>query len=140
MQRIVSIILPFIVRTVLIYSLSASYAGLSGLFASVLSVMSIAELGISNAIVYSMYKPVSEGDESKVCALLNAYRKAYRIIGFVIVSLGLFLMPFLQYLIHGSVLDDVNTVFILIYSINKQTKQYILYGFKSAKRMIGRIQ
>lgn len=47
MQRIVSIILPFIVRTVVIYSLSASYAGLSGLFASVLSVLSLAELGIS---------------------------------------------------------------------------------------------
>jgi O-antigen/teichoic acid export membrane protein len=108
MQRIVGIILPFIVRTVLIYSLSASYAGLSGLFASVLSVLNLAELGISNAIVYSMYKPVSEGDESKVCALLNVYRKAYRIIGLVIVSLGLFLVPFLQYLIHGSVPDDVN--------------------------------
>ena len=33
-----------------------------------------------------------------------------------------------------------NTIFLLLYSMNKQTKQYISYGFESAKRMIGRIQ
>lgn len=131
MQRIVGIILPFIVRTVLIYSLSASYAGLSGLFASVLSVLSLAELGISNAIVYSMYKPVSEGDESKVCALLNVYRKAYRIIGLVIVSFGLFLMPFLQYLIHGSVPDDVNVYLLFGIYLFNTVISYFLYGYKS---------
>ena len=75
MQRIVGIILPFIVRTVLIYSLSASYAGLNGLFASILSVLSLAELGISNAIVYSMYKPIADDDTDTLCAILNFYRK-----------------------------------------------------------------
>ena len=45
MQRAVGIVLPFIVRTILIYSLGASYAGLNGLFSSVLSVLSLAELG-----------------------------------------------------------------------------------------------
>ena len=131
MQRIVGIILPFVVRTVLINSLSASYAGLSGLFASVLSVLSLAELGISNAIVYSMYKPISEGNKCKVCALLNVYRSAYRIIGCVIVSLGLFLMPFLKYLIHGGVPNDVNIYLLFCIYLFNTVISYFLYGYKS---------
>lgn len=131
MQRMVGIILPFIVRTILIYSLGASYAGLNGLFASVLSVLSLAELGVSNAIAYSMYKLVSEGDTYHVCALLNVYRRAYRIIGAVILSLGVALLPFLRYLIHGSVPEDINIYLLFcIYLINTVIS-YFLFGYKS---------
>lgn len=130
-QRIVGIILPFIVRTILIYSLGASYAGLNGLFTSVLSVLSLAELGVSNAIAYSMYKPISEGDESKVCALMNVYRRAYRTIGLVIVLLGLILMPFLRYLIHGSIPDDINIHFLFFVYLFDTAISYFLFGYKT---------
>lgn len=130
-QKFINIFLPFIVRTILIYSLSASYAGLSGLFSSILSILSLAELGLSNAIAYSMYKPVSEGDEEKVCALLNFYRKAYRIIGAGIFSLGIMLLPFLRYMISGSIPSDINIYLLFcIYLINT-TISYFLFGYKA---------
>lgn len=130
-HRTISILLPFIVRTVLIYSLSASYAGLNGLFSSVLSILSLAELGISKAITFSMYIPVSKGDDDKVCALLNVYRKAYRVIGGVILLLGLMLMPFLGFLIHGDVPADINIYLLFgIYLLNTVIS-YFLFGYKS---------
>ena len=57
--RIVNIILPFISRTVILYVLGAQYLGLTSLFTSILNFLSLAELGVGAAIVYSMYKPIA---------------------------------------------------------------------------------
>ena len=131
MQHVISTVFPFIGRTLLIHMLSASYAGLGGLFSSVLSILSLAELGISNAIVYSMYKPVAEGDDRTVCALLAFYRKAYRVISMVILLLGLLLLPFLRFLIHGEIPDDVNIYFLFgVYLLNTIVS-YAFFGYMS---------
>ena len=67
LQRILNLFFPFLVRTILIHTLSASYAGLSSLFTSILSALYLAELGLSNAIVYHMYQPIAEGWPGKSC-------------------------------------------------------------------------
>ena len=131
-QRLVNILFPFLVRTVLIYTLSAEYAGLNSLFTSILSILSLTELGFSNAIVFSMYKPVAENDENKICALLNIYRKAYLIIGTIILVIGLLLIPLLPSLINGEIPGDINLyVLYLIYLINN-VLSYFLYGYKTS--------
>ena len=63
--------IPFITRTVLIKELGANYLGLNSLFSSILTVLSVAELGFSNAIIYSMYKHIAEDRYDDVNALLN---------------------------------------------------------------------
>ena len=83
--KVSTLLLPFVVRTVMIYSLGSEYLGLSSLFTSVLNVLSLAELGVGSAMVYAMYKPVAENDTDTVCALLNLYRKIYKIIGTIII-------------------------------------------------------
>ena len=62
LQIAVSRAFPFCVRTIVIYRFGIEYLGLSGLFTSVLSTLSLMELGFGTAVVYSMYKPVAEGD------------------------------------------------------------------------------
>lgn len=79
--RVITILFPFIIRTVIIKKIGIDYAGLNGIFTSVLMMLSISELGFGAALVYSMYKPIAEADNEKVCALLNFYRKVYRIVG-----------------------------------------------------------
>ena len=69
-QKLVFILGPFAVRTVLIHVLAAEYSGLSSLFTSILSILSLSVLVFSNAIVYSMYKPVANDDKKKL-PLLN---------------------------------------------------------------------
>lgn len=70
LARVVGLIMPFLSRTVMIKTIGIEYVGLGGLFTSLLVVLSFAELGVGNAIVFSMYKPIAENDEQKVCALL----------------------------------------------------------------------
>ena len=58
LNRAVTLLLPFITRTVMIYTMGMNYIGLGSLFSSVLQVLSLAELGIGSALVFSMYKPI----------------------------------------------------------------------------------
>lgn len=118
-SKIITILAPFIIRTVLIYVLGIQYVGINGLFSSILQVLSIAELGFANAIVYNMYKPLAENDSEKICALLNFYKKIYRYIGIIILGVGLLIMPFLKNLINGSYPSDINIYLVyFVYLIN----------------------
>ena len=133
LQVVISRILPFITRTVLIYRFGVDYLGLNSLFASVLSVLSLMELGFGTAVVYSMYKPAAEDDTDQLCAYLSYYRKVYRIIGLTILVVGLLLMPFLNQLIHDTELPGGLNIYIcyLIF-LSDTVISYLLYGYLTA--------
>lgn len=129
-NRIVTLVLPFIVRTLLIKYIGIDYAGLSGLYSSILQILNIAELGFSSAVVFSMYKPIAENDEDTICALLNFYRRIYRIIGLVILAAGLIALPFLPKLINGTPPPGANIYILFILYLGATSISYLLYGYK----------
>lgn len=132
LNKIVGIILPFASRTAIIYVLGTKYLGLSSLFSSILSFLSLAEMGAGNALVFSMYKPVASGDKVQIRALVNLYKRFFRMIGVVIFVLGISLMPFLRRLIKGDVPSDVNIyVLYFIYLLNA-CLNYWLFAYKSS--------
>ena len=104
----------FISRTVFLYALGIEYAGVSSVFANVLTVLSFAELGIGTAITYALYKPIAENDEKQICKLMNAYQKIYSTIAGVIFVLGLCLLPFINYIIKDapSLKEDMRLIYI----------------------------
>ena len=106
--------MPFVARTVLIKVLGGEYLGLSGLFTSLLSILSLAELGVSNAIISSMYKAVAENDERTICALMLFFKKAYRVIGIIILIVGVAVLPFLPHFIKGDVSTDINIYYLYV--------------------------
>ena len=131
-EKIMILLLPFATRTVMIKTLGAEYLGLSSLFTSILSVLSISELGFGSAIVFSMYKPIAEDDKVTLCALLNAYRKIYLAIGTIILGVGIVVIPFLPKLISGDYPADINLyVLYLIYLFNTVISYY-LFAYKAA--------
>ena len=128
-NRIVLLLIPFVERTMVQVILGAQYLGLGSLFQSVISVLSLAELGFSSAMVYNMYKPVAEGNFAKINALLNYYRKVYRIIGLVILLIGSSIIPWLPNLIKGDCPADISiTKLYLIYLINTSLS-YFLFAY-----------
>ena len=131
-QRVVSLIFPFVLRTVMIYYLGALYMGLSGLFTSILQVLSLAELGIGEAMIFSMYEPIAQNDIKKICALLNLYKKIYKMIGLGVLIIGLGMIPFLQQLISGTTPADVNIYVLYIIYLMNTVVSYIMYGYKSS--------
>lgn len=93
LNRITMILFPFVIRTVMLYILGSEYLGLDSLFSSILNFLSLAELGVGSALVYSMYKLIAEKDPELICALLNLYRRLYRYIGSFIFGVGVILVP-----------------------------------------------
>ena len=99
--QVLTMLLGFVTRTVFIYTLGKSYLGISGLFQNVLQILSITDLGLESAIVFSLYKPLAEKDEMKIASIMALYKKAYRVIGLIVFCVGLCLMPALPFLIKG---------------------------------------
>ena len=116
------IILGFVTKTFFIKFLGVVYLGVTGLFSEVLQFLSVAELGIGTAIVFSMYKNIRENNKEKIQALYKLYKKCYIIIGAAILGLGLCTMPLLPFMIS----DYENYSFLQLPFI------YVLYLFNTA--------
>lgn len=109
-----NIILQFLLRTVFIKTLGLEYLGVNGLFTNILSVLSLAELGLGTTIIYSLYKPLAEKDTQKIKVLFKAFKKIYMVIGIVIFILGISSIPFLNYLIKDTPkIGNLNLIYIL---------------------------
>lgn len=131
-NKAVTLIFPFILRTILIKVLGMEYAGLDGLFVSVLEVLNLSELGLSTAIVYCMYKPIAHGEEEVICALLNLFRKIYFAIGVFVLGTGIVIMPFLKYFIKGSCPADVNLYLLYAIYLMNSCASYFFMGYRNA--------
>ena len=112
--RYVTILGPFVVRTAMIYTLGNEYVGLNSLFTSILSFLSLAELGVGSALIFSMYKPIAEDDTATINALYALYRRLYKVIGSIIFAVGIAIIPILPRLINKDLPPDVNLYVIYL--------------------------
>ena len=124
-----SLVLQFVLRTVLIYFMGVEYLGLNGLFTNIFTFLNLTELGIGSAIVFSMYKPIVDGDTEKVKSLQNLYKKVYVVIAAVVGVIGLGITPFIKYFMNGGTALDINIyVLYVMYLVN------MLFGYFSAHK------
>jgi len=130
--KLYQLLMPFVIRTIIIYVLGIEYAGLNSLFTSVLSVLNIAELGVGTIMVFYMYKPIAENDTTRVCALMNLYKIYYRVIGIVVLILGLLVTPFLPFLIKGDVPSDINIYILFYLNLGATVLSYWLFAYKNS--------
>jgi len=130
-EKILILLFPFVIRTCLIYKMGIDYAGLNSLFSAILSVLNIAELGISSAIIYNMYLPIAQKDKAKICALLRVYKTAYLFIGTIILVFGLLLMPFIKFFVKGAIPNDVNLYIIYFVFLFNTVVGYLFFSYKN---------
>ncbi len=125
---ILQIILGFVVRRYFIFHFGTEYLGLSSLFANILSLLSLAELGFGTAIVFAMYKPMADGETEKVRELLQFYKKCYTIIGVVIFAIGLLVFPFMNFFEKKVPDIEINLYIVyLIYLFNSVISYFFAY-------------
>lgn len=124
---IIEAVLTFILKTIFIMTLGKEYLGIKGLFSNILSMLSLTELGISTAISFSLYKPLAEEDSKKISILMSFYKKAYRIIGTLIFTIGIIIMFFLKYLIKdGHNIEYLNLIYVL-FLLNTVSSYFLSY-------------
>jgi O-antigen/teichoic acid export membrane protein len=126
----IRLLFPFLNRTLFLWLLGPEYLGLNGLFASILGVLMLAELGFGKAVVCSMYKPVADDDRELLCGYLRFYRTVYRCVGAAIFIIGLSLLPFLDKLVHGTVPPDVDLHILYIIHLVNTAASYFLFAYR----------
>ena len=125
-------IIPFLMRTAMIYFMGVQYLGLNSLFVSILQVLNLAELGVGNAMVFSMYKPIVEDDEMTICSLMRLYRTYYRIIGSIIAVVGIAVTPFIPKLIKGDIPAELNIYILYLLNLAATVLSYWLFAYKNS--------
>lgn len=96
---IITVVLGLLNRRVLVYTLGIEYQGINGLFSNIISMLSIAELGVGIAIIYHLYRPLAEDNKNLIKAIMTFYKQCYNIIAAIILIIGLLLMPFLPFIV-----------------------------------------
>lgn len=129
--RVYQMLVPFLMRTVMLYFMGVQYLGLNSLFTSVLQVLNLAELGVGSAMVFAMYKPIAHDDTQTICALMRLYRKYYRIIGAVVGAVGLALTPAIPYLISGDIPGELNIYVLYLLNLGTTVLTYWLFAYRN---------
>ncbi len=112
-SQLTSTLIAFVTRTIFIYILGVEYLGIQGLFTNILSILSLANLGFGTAIVYSLYKPISEKNTKEIKAYMNLYKKFYRVVASIVLIVGIALIPYLDKIVNLNI--NVNENLYIIY-------------------------
>lgn len=114
---IVSMGVQFGYRTFFLFILSKEYLGIEGLFSNIIQILSLSELGIGTIIAYRLYEPIKNKKNDVVASIMGFYRKIYAIIAMIVAATGIFLFPFLKFLVKDAseIPSDVN--FYIVYTL-----------------------
>lgn len=101
-------IMVFIVRKIFIKTLGLEYLGLNSLFANILTILSIAEVGIGSAVSQILYEHLANNEKEKIGAILGFYKKINHVIGLIVAVVGCCVIPFLKFIITQDITVDIN--------------------------------
>lgn len=127
-SKILIFVIQFICRTIFIKVLSTEYLGVNGLFTNILTMLSFAELGIGNAIIFKLYKPIADNDKEKIKTYMNFYKRAYITIGIIVLVIGLCIVPFLDYIINDApnIKENITLIYML-FLLNSSISYFFTY-------------
>ena len=120
-------VISFIARIFFIKILGREYLGLNGLFTNILTILSLAELGVGEAITFSLYKPLADNDIKKCTMLMQVYKKVYTVIGSAILVIGISLTPFLPLIIKNMPDIPYIELIYILFVINTAVSYFFSY-------------
>lgn len=127
-SQLIIVLLMFVSRKIFVDILPVEYLGLNGLFSNVISVLSLTELGFGTAAIYALYRPIAMKDYKKQAVLMRVYAKIYHVMFFVVLILGLCLMPFIPYLIKD--LPQIPNLYFIYYLFVINSAITYLFAYK----------
>ena len=112
--QIVTIVLGFVLRWFFIHTLGQDYLGVNSVMESMLSLLSMTELGIGTSVAFALYKPIDDGDEQRIGQLMAFYRKTYHALGVLTAVVGPMLIPFMRFFTREATdISGLNAIYLL---------------------------
>ena len=127
-NQITILFLNLISKTIFIRSLGADFLGLNGLFTNIFLLFSFAEFGISSAMMFSLYDPISKNNKKKIRALYYYFKKLYRVMAVSVMIIGILALPFIEYIVKTNEPMPNLILYYLIFLLN--TVIYNMFTYK----------
>ncbi|NBM91392.1 oligosaccharide flippase family protein [Proteus sp. G2658] len=121
-------ILNIIYRTIFIRILGAEYLGVSAALTNIITLLSLTELGFSQAISYHLYKPLLEKKYNKTYGIMCYFKKVYFNIGILLLILGCILLPFLEIIIPTQISTKELNIAFFLFILNSSITYF--WGYK----------
>lgn len=96
-------VFSFTERTFFNWYFTSDYLGLYSFNKNIIGILSTAELGITAAIAFALYAPIEYKDNDQIIAIMSFLKRAYFVIGSVIIAGGVILSFFFPFLITTDV-------------------------------------
>lgn len=125
--QLVTMIFSLIGRKIFLIFLSVDYLGINGLYSNILTVLSLAELGLDTAVLFSLYKPVAENDTTMINSLLRYFQKIYFFLAIGITIIGLSLLPFLKIIVKTNINDKELVIFYILSLTNTVASYFVAH-------------
>ena len=126
-SKLILLILAFSTKTAFVRLLGAEYNGINGLYGNILTVLSLADLGIGNVLTFSLYQALKDGDKCKLTTLVNSFKKIYRVIAFSVLGIGLCLIPFLKFIVKSALPTNKTIIYYILYLLNSVSSYFVVY-------------
>jgi len=126
----VSLVFGFVTRIAFVRMLGEAYLGVNGVLYSVISLLSLTELGMGTAFTYALYSPIETKDEEKIGRIMNLYAIAYRIVAATVTLVGAMVIPFLPYITADVPQVEHLTIIYLLFIANAALSY--LFSYKRA--------
>lgn len=125
--HVVTVVISFVTRSVFIKYLGVEMLGIGSTFSSVLSTLSLAELGFQSAIVYLLYRPLLENDTDRINDIITVLKRVYFVIGCFFIVGSLLFLPFLRYLLKGIEATRYIRLIFLIQAASTASTYFLAY-------------
>lgn len=127
LKQVITILLSFISRKVFIQYLGVEMLGLNSTFTSILSTLSLAELGFQQVIVFHLYGVLARDDREQINNLINIYKLVYRCIGCFFIAAALCCVPFLQVFLSDIEATNSVRVFFIVQALSGACTYFLAY-------------
>lgn len=126
--QILNFFIVFLSRTIFIKILGVEYLGVSGLFTSILTILSLGELGIGEAITFALYKPIKDRDQTQINILMSIFKRFYIMTSIIILLGGILTVPFLELIIGTEApVENIRLIYML-FIINSASSYLFSYN------------
>ena len=95
-----TILIGMVSRVVFIHTLGETYLGISGLFSSVIAVLSLTNLGLGDATLYLLIKHFSKEDWPKIRSSFEFAKKIYLFFVCIVIGAAVIMTPFIPMIVN----------------------------------------
>lgn len=126
-SQVVTMIFTFVTRSLFIKCIGVELLGLNSTFSSVLTALSLAELGLQSAIIYNLYKPLHDNNVEEINAIMNILKLIYRGVGIFFITATFLLTPFLKFIVTGINITPIIYVYFWLQALASVCTYFLAY-------------